>query len=339
MLSICVVIGCAIANYGMAPLFRACPNSMKRAQVILDSINSPGGETPEICIFGNSVVMSGIDAKLVSEGLSGEPEIWNLSSSGQSLLESFLYYQELPESVKVVVQCVFACGIEDGRENLGIEAQKYNAIFLYGLHPNEATRDVIERYASEETKQLLHESDIFQAFTGRWVLRSAVDTSVRSLFRKDLTFSRATNDLFFPSSGAAKISPEKVELIFKRNLPERDHSGFSCPKNSKGFLLDTKELCEKRGIRYVLLILPYHPRYRDHFGAEFVSDVDKFVRAMRTEHGCDIINCMELFDETAFCDHCHIFEPNAKKFSSRIASELTKLGICSSINQHSSSSR
>ena len=212
-------------------------------------------------------------------------------------------------------------------------------MFLYGLHPNETTRDIMERYTSEENKVLLDESDLFQTFAGRWALRSAVDTHMRGILRKDRNYARTTYDLFFPSEGIAKLPPEKLEMIFPRELAKHERTGFSCPKKNKEFLLNVKKLCEEREIRYVILILPYHPRFRKHFGSEFISDVEEFVCEMRTEHGYDIINCMELFDETAFRDTCHFVESNAEQFAEHIASELEKLGICSSTNQHSSSSR
>ena len=139
-LSVFVMVGCVIGHYLMSSLFRACPNSMKRAQVLIDSINSPGEKQPEICIFGNSVVMSGVDAKLVSKGLRGEPETWNLSSSAQGPLEGFLYFQDEPESTKVIVQCVYIHALE---KEPGIGANKYNSICMYGLRPNEATRDIV----------------------------------------------------------------------------------------------------------------------------------------------------------------------------------------------------
>lgn len=332
-LSLLVVAGGALAHYWMSPVFRVCPNSMKRAQVILNSIHSPDEEKPEICIFGNSTVMSGIDAKVVSRNLPGEPLAWNLSSSGQAALESFLYYQELPESTKVVVQCICAYDFEGLQK---IEEQKYNAIFLYGLRPDQYTLDLVDRYAHSTAGRFLHESEIVQQFAGRWALRSAVDTSVRSLIRKDLDLSNKMNDLYFPASGARKIPPDKLEALLKRSLSQRHGTGFHCSEKSKEFLLGMKESCESRGIRYVLVILPYHPRYLRHLGPEFIREFAAFVDELRAEHNFEIVNCLELLDEKAFCDHCHLVQSGAEILTDKVSTELKKIGICSSINRHSS---
>jgi len=103
VLTFAVGVGILLAHFCMPTLFRALPTDMSRTAVILDALDESPLH-PEVCVLGNSIVMNGVDTRQLSEALPGRPEAWNLSSSGQSLFESFLLYQELPESVMQVVQ-------------------------------------------------------------------------------------------------------------------------------------------------------------------------------------------------------------------------------------------
>ena len=90
----CLLAGIGLALFVMPMMFRHIPSDISRIGVLLDAMNSEGAN-PKVVVFGNSTVMSGIDAQQLSAELPGNPLAWSLSSTGQALTESFMLSQDL----------------------------------------------------------------------------------------------------------------------------------------------------------------------------------------------------------------------------------------------------
>ena len=76
-----------------------------RTTLILDKLHDEHF-SPDMIVFGSSKAMMGIDGYQMTKELG--VEVYNFSSTGQSPLESSLYYGFLPNSVKTVVQIIYA---------------------------------------------------------------------------------------------------------------------------------------------------------------------------------------------------------------------------------------
>ncbi len=108
-----VMLGAALAWLVSPTLFRALPTDLTRTRVLLDALGDPQAGAPRIVSFGSSVGMAALDMQTIAAQLPGEPLSWNLSSTGQALAESYLYYQELPDSVSTVIQMVNLRGLKN----------------------------------------------------------------------------------------------------------------------------------------------------------------------------------------------------------------------------------
>jgi uncharacterized protein YjiS (DUF1127 family) len=335
ILTAAIGVGAVIAGYCMSFLFPMVPSSMTRSRVILDALKEPS-KPPSVCVFGNSVVMSGIDARQLSADLPGHPEVWNLSSGGQDLFEGFLYYQQLPETVNVIVHCIFACTLE---HELVIDATKYNAFHMHGYRPNSTTREVTERFASFQAWHYMQRSDWRNRIESRWVLRSMIDVEIRGMLRRDIAVARATEDLYFPSIGDQKVPRDTFERQMHAITPPRGSPELRVPDETTGFLLRLDELCRARGATLVLVLLPRHPEFREYLGERFLRGLDRYCNRLRNQHGLAVINCIDIFGEDRFVDACHIDEVGARLFSANLASRSEILDACCSTRRNSLSSR
>ena len=91
-----------LANHFTPWLYRQLPNDYSRTSLIIEAL-ADNKANPESILFGNSVLMSGIDARAL-RAKTNSGLIYNFSSSGQTLSESQLYYSQVPKSVKQVFQ-------------------------------------------------------------------------------------------------------------------------------------------------------------------------------------------------------------------------------------------
>lgn len=72
-------------------LYRLLPNDYVRTRLIWSTLNNPE-ERPDLVILGNSRGMSGVNGYKLEAELRGNPCVYNLTSTGQRLSESALYY-------------------------------------------------------------------------------------------------------------------------------------------------------------------------------------------------------------------------------------------------------
>lgn len=205
----------AIAAWSVSPwVFRAFPTDLTRTRVILDTL-ADSTSAPPIVVFGSSIAMASVDMERLAppsaEGIVG----WNLASTGQTPLESYLYYQELPTDVEIIVQTLSVSTLNHGGV---LDAQKYNAFYMYGYRPDTRTRESMSETLGASMAALFAKSAGRHRFESRWVLRQAADWWMRNLLRTDLRIDRAMTDLVFPNSGAKEVPLTAIRAQFERSM-------------------------------------------------------------------------------------------------------------------------
>jgi hypothetical protein len=210
---------------------------------------------------------------------------------------------------------------------------------MYGYRPGEQTRLAAARFASEDTWQYMQQPDFRYRFDGRWVVAAAVNTSIRGLLRRDLTLTRAMQDLYYPRSYQKKVSPEAFEHLMATFRPRRDRLGLRVGRRTTEFLAYVNDAHRANGIRMVLLILPQHPRLRSYLGEEYYRQLDEYLAMLRREHNLAVISCVDLLSEEQFVDPTHPDAVGAEMLTDFVASELKTSDICSSIRASSLSFR
>ncbi len=145
----CVVAGAAVALLLMPRIVRYSRDDSSRLCTILDDLRSR--PAPPLVLLGNSAGMLGVDTR----ALGG----WNLCSPAQTLGEAFLLQQELPRTVKVIVQIATALQLAS---EFTVEPDHTNALVMCGGKPSIADRIYGRRHvrAAVEVfaRDLLHPS-------------------------------------------------------------------------------------------------------------------------------------------------------------------------------------
>lgn len=139
MLVTSLLAGVATALAVMPIVFRNTPTDISRIGVLLDALRD-SDESPEVMVFGNSIVMSGIDAVQLGSELPARPLAWNLASTGQSLAESAMITRELPASARIAI---YATPLRPDVRKVPLHSQKGNAYYLYGFRPSDETLQML----------------------------------------------------------------------------------------------------------------------------------------------------------------------------------------------------
>ena len=257
-----LIIGLVVAGCAMGPIFKILPHDLMRVNTILRALDNDKHE-PQGVLFGNSVAMNGFDTRHLGELLSDGGEILNLSSTGQTLPESLLYFQELPSSVTRVIQVVTPMTLEKQQE---LRENTYNAFYFYGYRPESAMLEMIRESAGEAVYELLNRSDIWHRFNGRWVLRQWIDTGVRSILRTDLNLSRSRTDLYYPAPYTRRISSQKTARLLEGWKEPREDERLRVSPSARNTLRMMAAYAARTDREFYLVVAPMHPELREYLG-------------------------------------------------------------------------
>ncbi len=322
-----MVIGIILAIAISPAVFNSIDTDLSRVRVLLRAAQNPD-LAPAVVVLGNSVVMEGVDTRAVASALPGKPLVFNFSATGQTLVESFLYYQQLPASVEILIQMVAPGSLAD---ETPLRDQKYNAYYMYGFRPTPDTAETLTSIFGGAVESILGASELSQRFRSRWVVRQMVDTSVRKLLRADLALSSATNDLYFPSSHALAFSPDKLQRALKLwfdRWPVRSYDALPQHLALVGAMSDSAKASERA---FVLLLPPIHPWIREQRGKEFYREFRAQIAELKRQHGLRVVDALELLDSDRFSDHQHPSDDGARIVSTFIAQELIAQGVIEDI--------
>lgn len=299
-----------ILNILTPVVYKALPNDYVRTGIILDHISNKD-TVPEVVILGNSRGMSGVDAGLMSEltGLNVE----NYCSPSQSLVESALYYDRLPKSVKVIIQCVDEKEFSDKAMTMTVPARVAFAMSNYRVGDFE--RSIL----SEDDLSELEHSRIIRNFKAR----SSYKTGISNLIVRQLDDDAPSDqikDLKYPymyPSNHSKTYDRDLDHL-RQWIPSPENA-FPVSSNLSSFCSGLVHHMAAKGVVVIFAIMPNCPDlgWPDEASMRYVDHVRETLR------GCPVADLFTRVPSSGFYDPLH---PN-REGAEIITSELAKAVI------------
>lgn len=317
-LVVAIVAGAAIALLLLHRIFTSIPTDIQRLGFLAETLRTQHS-TPEIVVFGNSAIMSGIDARALTDAIPEHPLAWNFASTGQSLIESYLLTQDLPTSVETVIYGIFA---RPGPNATPLHPQKYNTLFMYGYRPNKDTVATIESLFDPSVGSLLERSAISQVFLSRWAVRQLIDTQLRVLLRSDLSLRKSAVDLFHPQRYKRPINP----VVTARRIAERSRVFESIPPivttaSTKLALQIVRDAAEANR-QTIFLFPPVHPDLFAPNESAMFRAVNEFKNALMDAPRARVIVAMNALDRRHFIDDNHPTNEGARILTQYLADAM-----------------
>lgn len=313
-----ILAGVAVAILIAPLLFRIVPSDLTRIQVLLDALRSDE-YAPEFIVLGSSVARDGLDARIISEELPGQPPGFNFGSPGQGMTEALMLAQEMPESVNTVVQVLGSMALKGVTM---IDENKYNAYYMYGLRLNENVAHRLRTIYGEKAA-ILDDGYLDHAFRSRWAVRQLLDTTMRRLLREDLNLDRSTYDLYFPSSMGAPVSEQQL-VIQLRNAYGRRETPFTASKQHMAQLAELAKRTKQAGRRFVLVLAPINPRALPLLTEDFTDTANQFFSEFAATHDFLLIDAQSALSADLFVDALHPSVEGADRFSRLIGETLAR---------------
>lgn len=315
-----LLAGVATALAVMPTLFRHTQTDISRVGVILGVLGE-STERPQLAVLGDSVAMSGIDARRLGEKLPGDPLAWNLASTGQSLVESALLTQALGDGVEVVVYVARPRGRSKAPPLL---PQKSNAYYLYGFRPDDDTRSLLASVYGDGLTALLSKGAIRQAFEGRWAVRQLLDTQMRMWLRSDLALASAEKDLFHPQRYTKNVDPEVLAPVLAEMRAAHEREAPEVAARDRELLGLLAGERAQRGGSTVVLIPPIHPALLAGERDAYARAVQQVEEVFEGNAHAWVVDASALLREEHFIDPLHPNDAGAALLSDFVGERLAK---------------
>ena len=269
--SLCALIGVLFAFWTLPRIFRHAPHDLKRTGTLLSALGT--GKPVRLVLFGNSVAMNGFDTRLLAQS-TGQPLAYNLSSTGQSLAEGFLYYQQLPDSVRQVVHVLYPTQL---CQQQFVSDNVLDVFRLYGFSPTPLTTKTLERVFGSKAATLKPQSTLIERFSSRWTIRQGLDTAMRRLLRRDLNLRRAEEDLFHPAPYTRPVASKALRAnlgvwhkTWRHAVAKSKATGALVHPGVREFLQRLAAINRARRRQWTIVLAPVHPVLQ----REFVGTLD-----------------------------------------------------------------
>jgi hypothetical protein len=318
VLVLALLAGAGAALAGMPAAFARVHHDLGRTGVLLRALEETR-PAPRLLVFGNSVAMCGVDAGALRRelGLDGA-RAFNLSSTGQTLAEGFLYYQEIPAGTETLVYVLSPTQLE---ADVAFNAHVPNAFRMHGFRPSPETLATLEQAFSPAAALALAAPEPSQRFEARWVLRQTIDVQVRRLVRSDLDLERGATDLEFPAHYRTRIPAEKLAGEIRKGLQARPPGPLRPSPGHERLLREIAERARRDGRRLLLVLPPIHPRLLAGFGGAFAPSLRTAFRELESQ-GVRVLDTTTLLGEDEFIDSMHPTPEGAERLTARIAEAL-----------------
>jgi hypothetical protein len=300
-------LGALIACSSVPILYQIFPNDFVRTRFIIKTLNDE--RQPEAIFFGNSILMAGVNARIPKESLG--IEVYNLSSTGQNLVESMLYYPHVKSKTKIVVQFISIDNFLDGDTLLPQVARNFK---MYGYDFKGSPSKLL----SKQDTSLLMQSKIKTSIASRDLLLNYFNQSIRLILRKDLDLKGLETEKYYPNTYKKRVDEKKYEKLIEQYNPLLiDKCKFR--KEIADGIKDARIYFDSKGIQYIVAISPINPDL-DGYSDVFMKGLKQELFSLSKYVG--IIDFSTELSSDEFVDHWHPSLKGAEKLSRLLAKEL-----------------
>lgn len=303
-----------ILNVTAPYVYKLFPNDYSRIGIILDALKTRT-VTPEIVVFGNSKAMSGVDANMIQEHLSGNPETYNFSSVGQSIGESLLFYPMLPDDTKAVIQCF---KLEEFTQPLVFNEPAIIALKMGKYPMNEDIKQLLPKTFWEK----LDKPDVYYNFKSRQTVSSGLIRFLRLHLDEDAPDSGILDDLKFPYLFPSDIDKAPNYQTVIQMLEKEDYSwadDFSISEECKDLLIKANDYLERKNVKLYIAIISHAPDVKGLSSEKQEKIIGKLQEELPQ---LKFIDCRKSLTSDDFYDPLHPNKKGAEKISTIISTAV-----------------
>ena len=304
-----ILVAIIIAYTSTSYFFYKLNTDFKRTFSIVKALTT--NHSPQAVMLGNSILMSGIKTKLLSNDTAPKL-IYNLGTSGQTLKESILFYSKVPSSVKEVYQFIQVGQLE--HQLAPIPENVLRNLVMAGY---QFEKDADTLLPLSEVNYFTKNKFLIQ-FEARTVFLNSFNHTFRKLMRKDLLIDSNIENLFYPFLYTQKLEPITYQKIITKYNPISPKHSFHIDSNTVTYLSKANVYFKNKGIRYIVVLYPTNPdlfNITPQYKKDAAQQLSQFINLT-------VIDCQNILTSNDFVDQFHMNTNGAVKFSNYLKTQI-----------------
>lgn len=280
------------------------------------------GEFGDVYFLGSSVLLEGVDCRIIDERLPAGIESYNLSLMGAGAPQWILLAPALrrarPSWVVMTVDMTGVTGLQKIPEE-GMAIAEYWDFFT----PESERR--FARFFSEEQKRALDNSDIASLLAFRVFPIGAFDMYMREVSRPELRYDGYTTNVKNPWVRKQQVSEESTERWIAGKVSKVDEQTPEQMDEQIAMIAELIDYFAEAGIGSAVCVAPVNPKLSAALGE---TESERILRALRdlcARTDTPLLNHRTLLAADQFADHVHPYEPGRVKWSRVLAAEIAAL--------------
>ncbi len=309
-----VIATIIICNWATPSLYKYFGGT-HRTSIILDKLNDTSF-SPDLVVFGSSKAMMGIDGYQMSKELG--VDVYNFSSTGQPPVESSLYYGLLPQSVKTVVQIIYA-PIKEKKVDSKEKKLSKNISIYFSMSGYELPED-IKRLNSNIDLSDLEKPCFLQNLDARGAIFVPGLTDLLLPQDKD-----AAVDLKFCNSYLTKRHQMYDRTINQLIGSSNIGKDIEIDSEATAVLNNYAKYLKEKGIKMIAVLMPSNPDVKE-FSDDQMKMIGKKCKEMMPE--AIVLNYLSLIKDTQlFFDAAHLNRDGARVVTKRLDDDIKRFGL------------
>lgn len=311
---LCLAILLGIFIYTTPYLYRAIPNDFVRTKIVIDKL-ADSSFRPDVIFWGDSRAMSGINCNIINRELGIKAV--NFATASQRLNESALFYSQVPNSVRCVVQCVYVQAF--GRNYSELSEQSASVFQMYGYQLDSITPTLLPKNMCNcfaTPKMVVY-------YWSRAFLKDGLSNYVRAKLDDDAPSDSIASILYpymYPSNRSANTYNRDISL---GNAGENPFTRFSIDKSALGIIERSNAYFTSRGVKYVVLIVPENPDLKTFASKERAMATAVLVSSIERT-GAQVADLSNILSPDEFYDSVHPNRIGAEKIGEEIVLIIQK---------------
>lgn len=298
-----------VGIYCQTYLYRNLESNDRRFVTLMEVLNDK--KEDNVLLFGDSRSVLGIDTKVVRAKAGMAEPVYNLANFSQSLYQSSYFYGMIDKNTKMVIQCTSPDFFAKNRVH-DMPEVKAIPMYLSGYRINDETKKLIPDY-----NRFFDKPAVAGYFECREYFRNYITTAIRPIFDNERYKQSAMMDKYFPHLYIDQKSPNyPVQQVGCEKYRESQY-----PKTQIAFLKKVKAYFDKKGIEYVIILMPINPDDCSDAASAYVKTQEMITK----ETGIKVINLTGLLPVEDFYDAVHANHHGAEVLSNAVADGIKGL--------------
>lgn len=276
---------------------------------LLHRLAAQSGRT--VLLFGSSVVLEGVDAATVEQGLPADVSAFNIAESNAGVRNLMVNMPLITAARPALLVC---CLRRTQLAHDHFPEIPHDLLMGYAyagyLDAGNGHMHWLQELLTAGEKEALPSGPFARLFASRSFFLPALEERLRHQARSDLRDDLFASNFRDPWRYTREIPADRLEMLVNRS---REHFP-SLRFDSQAPIAATLAVCMQRaasaGIDFLLVLTPENPRIQSVMPDEVRAQFDAGVEEFSLAHGARSWSVpLDLLSSDDFLDHCH---PNAR---------------------------